>query len=471
MRKIASLLCKGSSLFALSVLSLSAIAQDPPPPLSVKEFAIWGGLSPATTYSPTEGVFLATRTRIIGKIGSNHNVNISDLSNIGGLPPFSTGDIYSGNMVLLRGRSEIIGDVYAANKAGNTTGIVMDARDPNAFNGDIQANGRVSIRLGSGTNLSTISGLVAVPDASSYSGPTPAGGFSYEPEIQDPPSVPGLEPYDGLATSNNVTATRTLQPGNYGRMQLKGKATVTFSGPGNYVFDEIGNSGDNIFIFDLKGTEEGAINIFVVKNALIGSILVRITNDPATKPGARIYTEVHGAGSSRSDVAFSITAPSTVLANHFVWLGNVWVPNGSITVGNLKTQAVPHIRGSLWAGKRVQTTDNFFIEYQGPAGSIFTTSTVIPYYTPPIEGKVFPEAPGKKEKIGAELTSLAQDDGPIKSINENEIFIFTDALKDRVMIEVVKREKENTTLLRLLRTMGFSDEVPNGPHEFTYTGS
>jgi len=444
------------ALFCLPIVVFGQISSATK--LKLTDFAIWGGSAAPASLSSGQGVFINTNTTITGNIGSNQYLDLADLNTY-------TGDLYSGNTILMRGRTTVNGSVLAANLSGQTSLLTLEGRSPVVINGSIRANGRVSLKLGTVDQPAMVTGTVAVPPPTStnYSGPVPQGGFSTNLTFPASPTLPALANLGNTVGTPNVGATATLQPGKYGRMLLNGKATITFSGPGNYIFDAIANQGENTFIFDLKNTTQGTINIFVIGNATMGALSVRSVQVPAGGTKSRIFTEVHGTGGTVA--AFDVSAPSTLTSGNFVWLGNVWAPNGSITIRGLKSSSTPHIIGALWSNRSVQTAQNLRLTYQAPPDDAI--SYVNPYYPPPNNGKVDPP----NNIIGAELTSLVRNFGPISSIPENEIYIFDDADRNKVYIEVVSKTRKDLALAKRLVDSGMTNLIDNGPHEFVITGS
>ncbi len=153
--------------------------------------------------------------------------------------------------------------------------------------------------------------------------------------------------------------------------------------------------------------------------------------------------------------------PKSIPTGSYVWHGNVWAPNGGISIDNTVPSSNPHIIGALWSGKTVTVKNDLRLVYTAPAAD---PSYVTPYYPPPPSGKV----PPANNVIGAELFSLTQNPAPITSISENEIFILDGAGK--VMIEVVSKTAYDNTLKGQLKDLGMTDTVNNGPHTFVITG-
>ncbi|MEP7110456.1 MAG: S8 family serine peptidase [Ferruginibacter sp.] len=311
--------------------------------------------------------------------------------------------------------------------------------------------------------VTTVTGQVAVPAPSStnYSGPVPTGGIVNVVTLPVLPSMPNNTAFDNQVGTTNITGTQTISPGKYKKLALTGSKTLTFNGPGNYIFNEVDNgTTSNKLMFDFKNTTTGAINIFIIKDAKWGKLTV------GTKNGnfpSRIYTEIHGSGSSNSGLTFSITGPLTLPANSYVWLGNVWAPNGGISFKSLNPFNTPHVLGALWSGKKVELDQNLKLVYQ--AAAVGTGPGYIdPYYPAPANGKVTTA----NNVIGAELFSLSQNTSAITAIPDNEIFLLDNTGK--VMIEVISKQANDNTLKTQLAALGMTDTVNNGPSTFVITG-
>ncbi len=424
-----------------------------PENLKITNFAIWGGGATANPYSNTQGISLDNKVTITGSIGSNHLVEIKGKSNI------LNGSIYSGNGVVFGNENTIIGNITANRAGANFQNPVISAGTKFTITGNLTANGMIDIKSG------TVTGQAAVPapSATNYTGPVPSGGIVNTFVLPVLPLMPNNTPFDNqvAAANNNITTTRTITPGVYRKLALTGKRILTLKGPGSYIFYEVNNgSSENEIVFDFNNTQTGTINVFVIKDARWGNLTV------STKNGnfpSRIYTEVHGNGSTFGGFAFDLKGSNNKVANKYAWLGNVWVPNGSIFVGNTKASVntSPHIIGALWSGKKVTISDDLVLSYQAPAAD---PSYIDPYYPPPASGKV--DAPNNT--IGSELFSLSQNPSPITSITQNEVFRFKGP--DTVMIEVISILPNDNDLKDELMDLGMTGIINNGPHIYIITG-
>ena len=157
--------------------------------------------------------------------------------------------------------------------------------------------------------------------------------------------MPGNTAFDNKVAANipanNITnPTTPLKPGIYRKLALTGNKTLTFGGPGNYIFYEVDNgTTTNKFVFDFQNSPNGNINIFVIKDARWGPLLQVLKMEMFL----RIYTEVHGTGSTFAGNAFDLQGPSSVPSGNYVWLGNVWVPFGGINSVTSNSRYQPQV--------------------------------------------------------------------------------------------------------------------------------
>ncbi|MEJ7914486.1 MAG: S8 family serine peptidase, partial [Chitinophagaceae bacterium] len=321
--------------------------------------------------------------------------------------------------------------------------------------GNLTANGKISLSTGK------VTGKVAVPAPANtnYTGPAPSGGVVTTFTLPTMPSIPNNTPFDDQVGTANITNTQTISPGIFRKLAFTGNRTLTFNGPGNYIFYEVDNgTTTNKLVFDFKNTSTGTINIFIINDARWGALSVSTLNGNFP---SRIFTEVHGNGSTFGGNSFDLRGPNSIPAGSYVWLGNVWAPNGGISIDNTVPSATPHIIGALWSGKLVTAKNDLRLVYTAPAAD---PSYVTPYYPPPPLGKV----DVANNVIGAELFSLSQNPSPIASITQNEIFILDG--RGKVMIEVVSKTAYDNALKAQLMALGMTDTVNNGPHTFVISG-
>jgi hypothetical protein len=439
------------------------------PTLKFIQYAIWGGSASANSYKQDSGVVFNNTAKVQGNIGSNHLVDMRNNMTV-------TGSIYSGNLVIFKDYFKITGNVVA-----NTLGTTLN---PGILGGnrDTITGNLMSRKITLGKTGVKVTGIVYVPapTATNYTGPTPSGGFQTSFTPPSMPSMPNINNFDYLVAANtaanNITSpTSPLQPGVYRKLALTGNKTLTFDGPGNYIFYEVDNGNTtNKIVFDFKGTTDGTINIFVIKDARWGSLSVTMKN--GNDPG-RIYTEVHGTGSTFGTgyaYAFELQGASSAPAGSNLWLGNVWVPFVGINFVSspLLPVTTPHMIGTLWSGKKVNIKNDFIMVYKAP--TFPDLGFVDPYYSPPVDGKT-DEA---NNSTGPELLALSKSKSTdsIRKKNNNDIFVFKANDTANVLIEVISKEPNDLLLKQDLIDSGMLNEnyapgtIDNGPHSRIISG-
>jgi hypothetical protein len=445
--------------FALNLLTTFQGFSQSGQTLSIKDFALWGGGAPANNYNPNQGVSIRNGSIINGNVGSNHFIQIRNTVRI-------SGNVYSGNGVSFSVGTQTTGNVfgYKLSPAFKDTAIFASVKS--RFLGNLTSNGLIHIQSTRGDRLSIVSGTVSVPAPSTvnYKGPNPAGGVNNNLVFPDLPIMPANTPFDNQVGTQNIISSRVISPGSYGNLELRGNQTITFDGPGNYIFNEVFNTGrNNNIVFDFKNTTTGDINIFIRYEAQWGNISVRAINGASE---SRIFTEVHGDGTKRraqnDGISFAISAPASYNAEQYLWLGNVWAPNGGIFISGNKNTSRPHILGALWSGIKVDIREVVNLSYTPPPPA--AVSFIQPYYQPPTQGK----QADPTNIIGAELTSLATNPTPIVNIPENIIFKLGPS--ETVLIEVISKIANDNELKQDLIEQGMTDIIESGPHIFTITG-
>ncbi|MEJ7766872.1 MAG: hypothetical protein WKF89_03615, partial [Chitinophagaceae bacterium] len=202
-----------------------------------------------------------------------------------------------------------------ANRMGTSVRATISGGSNGTITGNLTANGQISLSSG------MITGKVAVPAPanSNYTGPAPAGGVVTTFTLPTMPSIPNNTPFDDQVGTANITNTQTISPGIFRRLALTGSKTITFNGPGNYIFYEVDNgTTSNKFIYNFKNTSTGTINIFIIKDARLGLLSVSTVNGNFP---SRIFTEVHGNGSTFAGNSFDLRGPNSIPSGSYVWLG------------------------------------------------------------------------------------------------------------------------------------------------------
>ncbi|MBC7915456.1 MAG: hypothetical protein H7Y07_15195, partial [Pyrinomonadaceae bacterium] len=314
----------------------------------ITEFVLFAG-NPAYSSNPGNDKISSIRIgsgSVIrnGSIGSYNFVKTLGSSII-------NGNIHNGRNAELANSNTINGSIFISNLSlDNGTNLRIGSNA--TINGNILVNGNAIIKGG------IFNGKITHPNGTTYLGPLPAGG-----EIIGPPPLPLLPIMPEInsfpaAGHTTISSTKTISPGSYGSVNLPGNKNLTFSGPGIYIFKSIKNYGTNCFIFDFKNNPQGVIKIFIYGDADNCKIKASIINGG---DASRIYTEVHGTGSSNPDgYAFNIVnGPSA--KNISRWSGTVWAPYGSINIGS--GAGASTVRGALWSGKKVNVQCGVTIKY------------------------------------------------------------------------------------------------------------
>ena len=110
------------------------------PNLQLKDFAVWGGSSSASIFSPAQGIFIGNKVSVEGSLGSNHQIDAKNNFTL-------TGNIYSGNRISFVNAATIAGNVSAERKDLSYQAILVAAGTGSRFNGNISANGKVEIKI------------------------------------------------------------------------------------------------------------------------------------------------------------------------------------------------------------------------------------------------------------------------------------------------------------------------------------
>lgn len=406
-----------------------------------------------------------------------------------------------------------VGGIVTAGNLGNSGSFTVLATSASDFDGDLFVNGNTLIVPGS------VMGTVTYPSGSVYGGPQPLGGEVIGPVIS--PNLPGYPFISSLPLPApvSVSGSTSLSPGIHGGLHLSGGATINLSGTGDYIFNEIRNSGINTFNFDFNNQPTGAFRILVKKGVELAKLQVNLLNGG---DASRILLEVQGTDSTTE--AFRLQGE---------WYGTVWTPYGSIRVdGGADTARVvgallshkavkishceiSHMPYDFCSGFNVQATaadsvncSNPTVVLNGTTSAIgasvrWTTSTgyivsgantlsplvsksglyilavtdpkgcvekdsvevpgtqcIQPAFTPPDSGKV-------GNLIGSELNALANNPGFQDTVGN--IFI---RQGDSVFIEVISIAGKYNTLLSLLQTpaYGMTRLINNGSATLIISG-
>jgi protein associated with RNAse G/E len=332
----------------------------------ITDYVIFGGRSftgQTPPLAPGYAVQLASSTTIQGgSIGSSTLVKTTGNSTIGsGSNPTN---IFSGGTIQLNNSNVVSGRLAAGSSPTGVPGTVISVGSSATISGNIDANGNIVIGGG------TVSGTVTIPSPGpptyTYSGPSPSGSIVVgTPNL--PLLIPPVMPADtsfSAPGSTNINSTRKISPGSYGNITLGGNKTLTFAGPGVYIFNSILNSGtSNIFNFNFQN-KAGTIRIYVHGNVDLGKIKASTDssatlNGPSALPESRVYLVTKGKGTSSDPVAFKIANGSS--GNASKWVGTVWAPYAAINIGS--GTGSTNVTGALWSGTQVNLQSGVFMVF------------------------------------------------------------------------------------------------------------
>ena len=379
-----------------------------------------------------EHITIGQNAIINGSIASLYAVNIGFQAQI-------TGHI-TANSVTLQGNtnpSVINGNINALNILDQATTAVTGTNFN--VNGDVYSNGNVSVVSATATNF-------RLDDSYTYTGNTnpvqyyPSINFNYPSEWPPVTTVPG-------PGSTNITGTSSLLPGSYGDLNISGGATVTFNGPGTYIFNSVNITGsDVVFNYDFQNTQTNSIKIIVLGNCYAGNA----QSDASV--ANRVFWEVHG------DFTYNINPTVNSMMSN--WSGTVFVPNGSASVGNSNESLPTNFTGAIWATGNITIGDNVNLQLAAPAtsGNVNLNPVIFPYYPPPADGKV-------NTIIGSELTSLNEN----PTVFSQDTIIYR-IIGDKVFIDAIFIDGQRAAALSKLVELGFINEIPNGPDLLTISG-
>ncbi|HEY5692639.1 MAG TPA: SprB repeat-containing protein, partial [Cyclobacteriaceae bacterium] len=310
--------------FALLLASHNSFAQQQQ--LQLGDFVLLSGQNGAGT------VLGSSSTINGGSVGSYYFVQSTGTTSI-------NGNVDSRGTISLTNSNTVTGNISAANSFSSTGAVLSIGSNAN-IGGNINVNGNIIIDGG------LVSGSVTHPAGTTYSGPTPLGGNSIG--IPSLPSFPAMPPITTFpaAGGSAISVTSTITPGSYGNLELRGNQTLTLNGPGVYVFNLIENKNANTIQFDFQGNTTGKFMIYVHGNAMLEKINATIIGGGSAD---RIYTEVHGAGSSTNGYAFDISNGNGLGDSR--WEGTVWAPYGTLNIGS--GTGSTSLTGALFSGTHV----------------------------------------------------------------------------------------------------------------------
>src|SRR5688572_21637600 len=346
--------CKFFFALALSLVSFLASAQQ----LNIREFVLFGGSGNCPTPGQTNplfpgcGVQIGTSGSVMGgKIGSYTLVKTTGNAQL-------NADIRTGGQLQLSNSNTVNGTIAVGNNTP-TSNIIFTAGSNFSVSDNVYVNG--SSTVGSGT----LSGFLRHPSIGTYSGPTPAGGENVGiTTLSDLPLMPAIASFEP-AGSATINATQSILPDEYGALMLNGSKTLTFNGPGTYVFSTIQNSGNNNkFVFNFQNSPSGIIRINVHGDVNLHKLNVQLLNGGSA---SQIFMEVHGNGSTSPNGTYAWMISNGASGNNqSIWYGTIWAPYAGINVGSGSSPS--KVQGALWSGTQVVLENGVGVTYSMFAG-------------------------------------------------------------------------------------------------------
>ncbi len=463
----------------LSCINNHVTAQTGPPSaqLNIRNFSIFGGDQSSPLIDSTlSGVFftgggivnsgsIGSYSFVVSLVQDNLNANVYSGHHI----HFGSSDAIRGSVT--SGISFPHNDTVIKSGTGTFFGPGGTYGSYGSDPGSLTANG--SIALGANN---TVTGAVRIPAGRAYIGPTPGGGLlTGSVNFPQLPQMPPTSPWGVPGVGADLTSTGDVVPGVYHNINLTGGQTLTFRGPGKYIFNAIANTAgsggtSNTFVFDFQNTETGTFQLYINGNVDLQKLKVQVINNGRQAAGGeRIYTEVHGSGNANG-YAFNLEgdpglAPSGP-PSPSTWLGTVWATKGGIRIGSggPTGTTVAIVNGCLWSVSKVRIEGFSVVNYVPLVLSVNPVPNVdiLPYYPPPDGGKV-------NQSIGSELESLYENFNPANNTsgNSNVNFIYQ-ITGNKVKIEVIALQGMLAQTLAFLQSKGF---VLINSHGLVLTGS
>ena len=326
---------------------------------NMTQYVVFGGTSTplqgqTVPAAPGYGVQFGFSTYIQGGSVGSYKLIKSVGNMTAGTTAFKT-NIYSGGTIVLSNSNAVTGNI-----AGGiynilpAAGTIFSAGTSENFIGNIDINGNIVIGGG------TVTGTVTNPVGTTYQLGTVTKTGTGTPTLPILPQMPAITSYS--AGSKNITGG-AINPGPYGNLSVGNNGIVTFSGPGTYIFKSITTSGPNSsIIYDFKNTATGNILIYVVGDVNLNKAAFSVVNGG---DATRIYTEVHGTGSTNltdKTASFIMSSGSNGSGNVSGWFGSVWAPYAAIKLGAPNGPSMS-VNGALWSGTQVNIGDGVTINY------------------------------------------------------------------------------------------------------------
>ncbi|MBK7761759.1 MAG: S8 family serine peptidase [Bacteroidetes bacterium] len=328
-----SLLCLFVIFFSL--LPFSNHAQF----YNTADFVLLSGNGGAGTTAPGAlgyGIIMNAGANVNGgNIGAHQQIKTNGSATISA-NMFSTGKVILSNSNIISGR------ITAANTT-SLSGNILTAGTGSQLSGNIDVNGNILVSSG------IVSGNVTHPLGTTYTGPTPGANILATPVFPTLPSLPAITVFPAAGTTH-ITNTLTVSPGNYGNLTLSGNKTITFNGPGVYVFNSMSLTQKNNFVFNFQNSLTGVIKIYVHGDMKLDKIATSLINGGSA---SRIFYESHGNGlsSPTGKDAIVISNAPAVVGGYTPFHGTVYAPYAAVSVGS--SSGGRNFLGSIYSGTQI----------------------------------------------------------------------------------------------------------------------
>jgi len=312
---------------------------------SLSQYVLLAGNGGSGTTSPGSlgyGIVLNAGTSVNGGfLGANSMIKTTGASNI-------NASIFSKGQVVLANSTTVSGKITAAN-IGGLTGNILSTGTSMQLLGNIDINGNINIGGGN------VAGTVTHPAGTSYTGPNPGANIIGSPTLPVLPDFPSITSFPA-AGATNITNTQVLSPGSYGNLTLSGNKTITFNGPGVYVFNSMNLSMKNNFIYNFQNNPTGLFKIYIHGNMNLDKITTSFINGGSA---SKIFIECHGLGltsPSGKDAVLIANGPAATAGLYAKFHGTIWAPYAAVSIGS--SSGGRDFIGSIYSGTQIYLQSN-----------------------------------------------------------------------------------------------------------------
>lgn len=331
---------------------------------NLSDYVMLAGSGGAGTTAPGAlgyGIIMNGGTNISGGyLGANSMIKTTSSASI-------NANIFSNGLVNLSSSSIVSGRITAAN-IGGLSGNILTTGTGVQLTGNIDVNGNIFVGGGA------VSGNVTHPLGTTYTGPTPGANITDTPIFPTIPSLPAITVFPTVGTTN-ITNTSTLSPGSYGNLTLSGTKTITFNGPGVYVFNSVNLTQKNSFVFNFQNSATGVIKIYVYGDMKLDKIATSLLNGGSA---SRIFYESHGNGlsSPTGKDAIVISNAPAVVGGYTPFHGTVWAPYAAVSIGS--SSGGRNFLGAIYSGTQIHLQLNISLSHNAFLDCSYLTASAGP---------------------------------------------------------------------------------------------